>query len=168
MRETSKTMGEDSREHVNFVRLFTPLKHNLYNYIIKSLNFSPDGDDLFQETSIKAFKYFPSFRQQGNFKSWIFTIAHNLIKDHYKKKKTIQLDSEDHLAGYTMETENPSVKEIYLLAESMKPKRREIFFLYYDQEFTVREISRIIGESVYAIKFHLYQGRQHIKKQLEI
>ena len=60
-----------------------PIKKYLYNFIQKSLSFSQEADDIFQETLLKSFRYFNSFKQDKNFKTWIFTIAHNLMKDYF-------------------------------------------------------------------------------------
>lgn len=151
-----------------FNRHFHPCRQALYNYICKTLNFSPDSDDLFQETAVKAFKYFHTFHRDRNFKSWIFAIAHNLMKDHFRKQKNFRQDTETQLSSLPLAPEDPDIREIYRLAESMKPKYRDIFFLYYDQEFSILEISRITGLSIPAIKFRLYHSRKHIKKILEV
>ena len=71
----------DIKEQV--LQYLGPVQSHLYNYILKSLNFSPSGDDLFQEALLKAFRYFESYDPSRSFKTWLFTIAHNLIKNFY-------------------------------------------------------------------------------------
>jgi RNA polymerase sigma-70 factor (ECF subfamily) len=158
-----------------FLAYLLPIKKNLYNFIQKTSNFSPDTDDLFQDTLLKAFRYFYSFNRQRNFKTWIFSIAHNLMKDAFQKRqlRQWQLPLEDteeiSVAGDKIKKTNTiDVQEVYAVASSLKPRHREVFFLYYYNEFTISEINRITGLSRPNIKFMLHQARKAIKKALEV
>jgi RNA polymerase sigma-70 factor, ECF subfamily len=158
-----------------FLACLLPVKKNLYNFIQKTSNFSPDADDLFQDTLLKAFRYFYSFNRQRNFKTWIFTIAHNLMKDAFQKRQLRQwqlpLEDTEEISvdgNNTKETNTINVQAIYAVAASLKPRHREVFFLYYYSEFTISEINRITGLSRPNIKFMLHQARKAIKKALEV
>jgi len=161
-----------------FQQLLTPLKENLYNFIFKALNFSRDADDVFQETLLRAFKYRNSFKRKNPFKTWLFTIAHNEIKSYFNKNKklphTVNIDLEEQLnivydtetvvdAGY-----DQMVRDIYEVAQQLTPNQRRVFFLFYDQRFSIREISEITGLKEGNIKFILNQARKKIKKKLGV
>jgi len=53
------------------------------------LNNWNDAQDLTQETFIRAFRNITKLKQADKFKPWIFSIAINLIKDFYRKKKLL-------------------------------------------------------------------------------
>ena len=60
-----------------------------------------DVDDLVQETFFRAFRGLESWRGDASFRSWLFTIAGNLLRDEFRKRKGRQmlpLDDRD-LAG---------------------------------------------------------------------
>jgi len=148
-----------------FWELASPHKQKLYNFILKSLNYSEVADDVFQETVLRALKYFKSFKTGKSFTTWLYTIAHNEIKRHYKQNKKRTLISDmDRLRGTKANNSQELAKEVYRYAEQLKPKQREVFFLFYYSGFTISEVSRIVGLKTGNIKFILNQARSSIKK----
>ncbi len=148
-----------------FWELVSPHKQKLYNFILKSLNYSEVADDVFQETVLRAFKYFKSYKKGKSFNTWLYSIAHNEIKRHYKQtqKHTLFTDM-DMLRDPKVNNSQELAKEVYRYAEQLKPKQREVFFLFYYSGFTISEVSRIVGLKAGNIKFILNQARNTIKK----
>jgi len=152
-----------------FLHLLVPVKKHLYNFIRKSMNFSQEADDIFQDTLLKSFRYFHSFKRDKSFKTWIFTIAHNLLKDHFKTGRGLVLIED---ADGLPVDEDPSiprdVRDIYQAAAGLRPRQREIFYLYYYNEFKVPEIVRITGLTRVNVKFILHQARKAVKEIMEV
>lgn len=161
-----------------FREMLNPVKENLYNFIFKALNFSEDAEDVFQETVLRALKYINSFKTDNSFKTWIFTIAHNEIKGYYRKNKDKNRNllsdgpwGEDVEAEISAENENVEkdlVRDIYEIAAGLNPKQRKVFFLFYDNKFSLKEISNITGLKEGNIKFILNQSRGIIKDGLGV
>ena len=151
---------------VMFWEQLSPQKLKLYNFIHKSMNFSDEADDVFQETVLRALKYFKSYKKELNFGTWLFSIAHNEIKRHFKKagKITAFYDVED--LGLSSTKRQDLEKDIYLYAERLKPRHREVFFLFYYNGFTISEISRIIRLKEGSIKAFLNQARNTLRELL--
>jgi len=148
-----------------FWELVSPHKHKLYNFIKKSLNFSEDANDVFQETVLRALRYFRSYKKERNFNTWLFAIAHNEIKKHYKKaSQHASFNDMDRLKAPEPNNPQELVKEVYQFAESLKPKQREVFFLFYYSGFTIPEVSQITKLKPGNIKFILNQARTSLKK----
>ncbi|MGD2086825.1 MAG: RNA polymerase sigma factor [Candidatus Aminicenantes bacterium] len=153
-----------------FQFLLNPIKENLYNFIYKALNFSEDANDVYQETILRAFKYRKSYDRQSPFKNWIFTIAHNEIKRYFNKHKKIK--EKVDLAEYADMMDDPGsdnqtmVGDIYEVARQLTPNQRRVFFLFYDQQFSIQEITEITGLKQGNIKFILNQSREKIKQKL--
>jgi RNA polymerase sigma-70 factor, ECF subfamily len=142
-----------------------PLKPKLYNFILKSLNFSQDADDVFQETVLHGFQYFRSFRRDKNFSAWIFSIAHNEIRNHFKKSRRHEsLFDPETVADSVVGASDRLVSEVFRFAARLKPREREIFFLYYESGFSISEISGISGLKEGHIKLLLFQARAGLKK----
>jgi len=160
-------MRKESRSAVaaiSFWERLIPCKQRLYNYIQKSLNFSVEADDVFQETVLHAFQYFRSFEEGKEFRAWLFAIAHNEVKKHYKKASKISSSlAPERLGSADTSHLRHLVGEVYRFAEKMKPRQREVFFLFYDGGFTISDISRITGLREGNIKFLLNQARRNLK-----
>jgi RNA polymerase sigma-70 factor (ECF subfamily) len=157
--------GEETISDTLFWDYLAPIKHKLYNFVLKSLNFSVDADDVFQETILRAFQYFRSFQKDKNFSAWLFSIAHNEVKRSFKKsrRQSLVLNSD----ALTSTVANPSdalVREVYRFAGRLRPREREIFFLFYESGFSIAEISDISGLKEGYIKLLLFQARNNLKK----
>lgn len=157
-----------------FLELLLPVQKNLYNFIRKTMSGAPEADDLFQDTLIKGFRYFRSYDRGRSFKTWLFTIAHNLMKDYFvKEQKRKWSPLEDAAVTEMAENGTPGrvhreVDEIYTVARQLPPRRREVFFLYYYNGFSVPEIAGITGLSRANIKFILHRARRAVKDKMEV
>lgn len=163
---SKRETAEISREMFQY--LLNPIKENLYNFILKALNFCEDADDVYQDTVLRAFKYKNTYDENRSFKTWLFTIAHNEIKRYFNKTKKVPDTlvpganlSIDHDTG-----DKTLVRDIYEIAGQLNPNRRKVFFLFYDQRFSITEISEITGLKQGNIKFILNQAREKIKQKL--
>ena len=164
-----KDKEEAKASQTAFWGLIEPVKLRLYNFIFKSLNFSTDADDIYQETVLRAFQYFASFRKDKDFRAWIFSIAHNEIKSHFRRtRKQTATHSIDALTASQNESTGALVREIFQFAARLKPKERQVFFLYYESGFSTPEISGITGLKEGYIKLLLSQARNRLKEALGV
>jgi RNA polymerase sigma-70 factor (ECF subfamily) len=165
--ETGSAARVQDRE--TFLAYLLPVKKHLYNFVQKTSNFSNEADDIFQDTLLKAFRYFHSFDHRKNFKTWVFTIAHNLLKDAFREKQLRHWPlSLEEVGEITADAISNDVREIYATAAALKPRHREVFLHYYYNEFTIPEIVEITGLTRPNIKFMLHQARKAIKKIMEV
>lgn len=161
-----KVKKESKAMSVLFWERLSPHKLKLYNFIHKSLNFSEESDDVFQETILRALKYFKSYKKERNFGTWLFSIAHNEIKRHFKKAGKRPTSNDVEGLGISSTKQQDLVKDIYLYAERLQPRHREVFFLFYYSGFTISEISRIIRLKEGSIKAFLNQARNTLRELL--
>jgi len=152
-----------------FWALIEPVKLRLYNFILKSLNFSTDADDVYQETVLHAFQYFASFRKDKDFRAWIFSIAHNEIKSHFRKlRRQTSTPDTDALTASQDDGTGALVREVFRFAARLRPKEREVFFLYYESGFSIPEIRSITGLKEGYVKLLLSQARNNLKEALGV
>jgi RNA polymerase sigma-70 factor (ECF subfamily) len=156
-------MGEAKDD---FLARLSPHKEKLYNFILKSANYSPDADDLFQDTVLKAFQYYSSYDKDKAFKPWIFRIASNTIRDYFRLRHPALPIERINIPDRTDRRTQQDIREIYRLAGRLKPKHKLVFFLYYYNDFSVSEISDVTGLSVFSVKFILSQSRKAVKRYL--
>lgn len=71
---------------------------SVLTYILLMVRDYQQAEDLTQETFIKAYRHKQQFEQKSSEKTWLFTIAHNVTKDYFRKKHPLQ-----HFLGLTME-----------------------------------------------------------------
>jgi RNA polymerase sigma-70 factor (ECF subfamily) len=163
-------VGEMTRAHdaaladADFRRLLEPCRRKLYGYIVKSLGFSAEADDVYQETLLRAFQFSASFRRGEDFAAWIFGIAHNEIRRARRAaRRTIAGVDLAEVPAPAPESDAELIREVYRFAERLKPRHKEVFFLFYDSGFKVAEIARVTGLREGNVKFILNRARRALR-----
>ncbi len=154
----------------DFIALLEPIEDSLYNFILKSLNFSEDAKDVYQDAVMRGMKYLKSYNTELSFKTWIFTVANNQIRHHFKKNKNNPETLEDNTVSKDIDdcADKERIEAIYRNAAKLKPKQREVFFLFYHNGFSINEIHEITGLKPGNIKFILNQSRESIKSDMGV
>jgi len=79
-----------------FGLLVQKYKDQLYSFIFYTVKDEGAAGDIFQDTLLKAMAEIAKYKEQGKFKSWLFTIARNKATDHFRKmSKFVQFGEEE-------------------------------------------------------------------------
>ncbi len=99
-------------------------RHKLYGYIFSKIRNKELTEDIFQDTFIKVIDTVKSgrYNEEGKFGSWLMRIAHNLIIDHFRRKKRQQwtYDTED-FSMFDILPDNEDA-EFYIIRDQTKEK----------------------------------------------
>ena len=126
-------------------------------------------DDLVQETFIKVFAGYQSFSGKSSLKTWIFSIALNVARDHLRQKKRRQWlsllsgNEEYHAATGNFAKDYADRVEIAKLLSSLAPKLREVIVLYCQEELELQEIASILDIPLGTVKSRLHQARSKLE-----
>jgi RNA polymerase sigma-70 factor (ECF subfamily) len=77
----------DAELAARFVRDALPLIDQLYGGALRMTRNPADAEDLLQETMVKAYASFRSFREGTNLKAWLYRILTNTQINDYRKKQ---------------------------------------------------------------------------------
>ena len=82
-----------SGEESAFETLIMRYKDRVFSQLIIMLKDRELAEDLFQDTFIKVINTLKSgtYNEEGKFIHWVMRIAHNLVIDHFRKKKRIPI-----------------------------------------------------------------------------
>ena len=159
--------NELSKDTPTFWELASPHKQKVYNFICRSLSFSEAADDVFQDTFLRGMKYFGSYKKDMDFGTWLFTIAHNEIKRHIKSSRANNpLPLWEGLIASEDRVRHDLVREVYRFADGLSSKHKEVFFLFYDRGFSIKEISGITDLREGNVKFILNRARRALRELL--
>ena len=122
-----------------------------------------DLDDLIQETFLKAWKAYPKFNYDSDFKTWIYRIARNTLTDYFRKQKTFSPIDEVGELSNEVEMQDLITAGLAKLNE----KQREIFILHYYLSYTQSEISELVGVPEGTIKSRVYKAKEIFKDFIE-
>src|ERR671911_586841 len=77
----------DAELTARFERDAIPLLDQLYGGALRMTRNPADAEDLLQETMVKAYSGFRSFREGTNLKAWLYRILTNTYINSYRKKQ---------------------------------------------------------------------------------
>lgn len=63
----------------------------IYRYLQRATGGTADADDLSQETFLRAYRAYRSLPKDANARAWLFTIATNLARNHFRARKRRRL-----------------------------------------------------------------------------
>lgn len=140
--------------------------------IVKNLSVA---EDLTEDVFVKLIVKKPKNKELASFKTWLYTIGRNLALDWLRKNsdgKHIPLEEAENLKNEEKSFEDMYyVKErdaiLHKTLERLNGDYRQILHLYYFEEFSLEEISKIIKKSRRNTSAILYRAKQTLKKELE-
>lgn len=127
--------------------------------------------DLTQETFLRFFANLSAYQYCGKTKNYLYTIAGNLCKNYYKKKKEDVMDKEglQAKAGAAADPFAGVLDQIEMQAAlaGLSEEFREVLILYYFQELKLKEIAGVLGIGLPLVKYRMRQAKQQLKEFFE-
>ena len=172
--------GHDAAFNDLMERHATPMFH----FLCRMVGNEDDANDLAQETFVRVFHARMSFRTSEKFSAWLYTIAANLARNHFRwraRHPNVSLeaetgDSEQNL-GSTLPTKDPAPNERALAAERAAAVRaavgklpedlREAIVLCEWEERSAAEAAAILETTPKAVESRLYRARQMLRERLK-
>ncbi len=131
------------------------------------------AEDLVQETFLRLLASINQYKYPRPFRPWLYTIAHNLLRDHFKRADTQrtgtlpddELDQwqsklpEPDTAVVTQETE----QQIITALQQLPSQQKETILLRYVEDLSLQEISEILNIPVGTVKSRLSLGLKQLR-----
>ena len=156
-----------------FSELFERYRGPLWNYFLRQGVESGLAEDLFQTTFLKAFRAVRSFREEARFKTWLFTIAINVLMDerrHARRSKRIgPLAETAALIESRAIDELERGEELRQVQEALsriEPRQRHLFTLVRFHQFSIQEAAQTVGFGLSAAKMTLTRVRKRLCESL--
>lgn len=180
-RSTNALAGE------SFGDLFDRYEQRIFNLILRLVGNYEDAVDLTSETFAQALRGLPSFRHQAQPYTWLYRIAVNLCKNHFRRNThraryhAFSLDQRRDPSGEdaTFDIEDQSQEPARLLETfelqhevekaiaALPPDMRTAVILRDMQGLSYQEMADVLGCSLEAVKSRLFRARGALRKHLE-
>jgi len=156
----------------SFAVLVDRYKDLVYTLAIRMLKNKEEAEEVSQDTFLKVFKSLAKFKGESKFSSWIYRITYNTCLDKIRKQKrdpivvTIdeftehQVNTIDNALDKLVEKEHKQ-----LIQDCLQLLPSDVGFLltlYYFEEQSIEEISKVIGISSANVKVKLFRSRKKL------
>ena len=150
--------------------LITNYYQSVFAYFYKNTSRYHQSKDLTQEVFIKMVSGISRYKPRASFKSWLFTIASNHLKNYYRllsrHPEYLELSDDIPTSDHTVsdiEIKNDLKEALYHLP----PEQKETVILRFYNDFSIKEISKITGVMETTVKARIRYGLEKLKKELE-
>lgn len=133
------------------------------------------AEELAQDVFIRAWKGLPKFRRESSLSTWIYHITWNVCASHIEQKKTQTISAsydeieEEDSPSFRFAVDDPEVdrfeKRQYLdkLFNLLPFQHKIVLTLYYYQEQSYEEISKITGWPLGTVKATLHRAKSALR-----
>jgi RNA polymerase sigma-70 factor (ECF subfamily) len=164
-----------------FQLLFSEFQNQLKSYLYRLLANRNDAEDLTHDTFIKAFEKLATFKRKSSLKTWVFQIATNLSYTYLQRQKRWTPDVSEQAKKLVLENSSLRNEIINVHETSTDAKydikehidtcftcisknlaiENQIALLLKDvYDFSISEISLILGKTEGVVKYLLQDGRK--------
>jgi len=164
-----------------FDELYTRYSQRLLYYFYRMFGGDEEkAQDFLQDLFLKIIEKPGQFIAKHRFTSWIFTVAHNMCKNEYRRldvRKTVEneVDLDSVSSGIEdschpiEETIDQKIFENHLLKElkKMNPDYQTTFLLRFQENLAIKEISAILECSEGTIKSRLFHTTRKLMDRLK-
>lgn len=151
-----------------FNKIFIAINDDLYKIAKSRISNEDDIADAVQETMIATFKNIKKLRDPSQFKKWVITILINKCNRIYRRKYKKDVSYEEYnFESFSSSCNLESNIEFYEMLKDLKYEEKIIIILYYLEQYTVKDIKKILKMNENTVTTHLYRARQKIKNKFE-
>ncbi|OME86173.1 RNA polymerase subunit sigma-70 [Paenibacillus sp. FSL A5-0031] len=155
-----------SRTHNEFSEMYERNIDMVYRLCFILLKNTMDADDAVQSVFLKLFKHNKTFNDREHEKAWLIVTTKNTCKDILKSWWRSRRVDVDVLPEKTYWDNNEQQRDILEKLLRLPEKYRTVLYLYYVEDYSVKEISKLLDRKESTLQTQLSKGRTRLKADL--
>ena len=145
--------------------LMNMYKNNVYAAAFSICKNASDAEDVVQDTFLQYYMTHKNFDNEQHIRAWLLRVAINKAKNiqsSFWHRNGMPLD--DFIETLSFET--PETKELFEEVMKLPEKYRVVVHLFYYEDYSIKEIAKILRTTESNIKVRLSRGRVKLKDAL--
>jgi len=156
-----------------FEALYARHKGPLYRFVLRSVKERALAEELYQEIWMRVIESRGRYAVQAKFTTWLYTIAHHRLTDHWRKRGLQLVDAEgaDAVGHRSFEPEpraegRQDLQRLAAGLAALPELQRETFLLHEEAGMTLAEIAVATGATQEAAKSRLRYALARLREAL--
>jgi RNA polymerase sigma-70 factor (ECF subfamily) len=157
-----------------FQRLYEYHRGGLYRYFLRQTNQSV-AEELFQDVWARVVQSRKRYRPQAAFKTWLYTLAHNRLVDHWRREGVQPTGSalDDDCPGMAAADANPGpqrlldlrdcLEQLLQLVTGLPDMQRQTFLLRHEAGMSLAEIAEAMSTGAETVKSRLRYAMNRLR-----
>jgi RNA polymerase sigma-70 factor, ECF subfamily len=164
---------EAKRDPTAFTAVYRKYLDQVFYYILARVSDRTEAEDLTAQVFLEALEGLPSYREDGSFQAWLFTIARRRAVDFYRRSKPeIELqvaqekqDLDQDMLADLLHSEDLS--SLQRLVGGLNEDERELLDLRIAAGLRFSDMATVLNRKESAVKMSYYRLLSRLKNQLE-
>ena len=155
--------------------LFDRYHRRLFSFFVRMNGDRALSEDFTQAVFERILRYRKSYRENASFKTWIFQIGRNVMKDQYRLNP-IKVDPDANVMELKLVDQIEEPPELYLdrkkrlemALNQLKPEYREVVLLGWIENLRYSEVAETIGITEANVKVRMHRAIKQLKKLMTV
>jgi RNA polymerase sigma-70 factor (ECF subfamily) len=162
--------GGDARA---FETLYARHRTRLFRFVLRSVQARAIAEELYQEVWMRVIEARTTYAPKARFTTWLYTIAHNRLVDHWRKRglTLVALEADDVPSSSSDPADHAQAREslerFAAALEALPALQREAFLLHEEGELSVAEIAAATGANEETAKSRLRYAMAKLKAAVD-
>jgi RNA polymerase sigma-70 factor (ECF subfamily) len=166
-----------------FDTLYARHKGGVYRYLLRHCRNAGIAEEIFQDVWMNAIRVRASYAPTARFTTWIYTLAHNRLVDHWRasgQAKLESIDDEDGDGRALVESipgaahDEPEARvlsgelgaQLREALDALPNEQRDAFLLQYEGGLSLAEIAQLTGVGTETVKSRLRYATAKLRSAL--
>ena len=129
-----------------------------------------EAEDIVQDTFLQLLRSGRTFDDEEHLKAFLIRAVINRCKDYLKSARHTRSVELSEAAENMLPAAPPpdsGESEVLEAVRRLRPAYRDVIYLFYYEEYSIREIAQMLGKRENTISAWLYRARKKLKEVLE-
>lgn len=144
---------------IEFTEKVNTYKNMIFRLALTYLKNIQEAEDVTQDVFIKLFKCDKKFKTAEDERAWLIRVTINASKDVLKSawlKRTVPIVED-------IPFEHEEHGELFYAVHQLESKYRSVIHLYYYEDYSIRDISKVLRIKETTVQTRLYRARKQLK-----
>jgi RNA polymerase sigma-70 factor (ECF subfamily) len=163
-----------------FDALYTRHRGGVFRYLLRQCQNRATAEELFQDVWMNLVHARSRYRVQAKFATYLYTLAHNRLIDHFRRHKRLHLvplvdednDPAQLQASSALQPERGAqareqAAQLLQLVAELPEVQREAFLLHEEGELSLDEIAQVTGVNRETVKSRLRYAMDKLREGMK-